>query len=521
MGWKASAMPVNSTFCGLALAECCTRYNSTSGSFMQEQDCTCVEEGQDPMLFESVLPGERNLYHWRVQDFQGLDDADGERRRISFDVEVCQGSAHIYVKALDQPPVPSADDHHFSATEHYGPNSIAVLALRGQFYVSVVGADDDEDIVAAAETIPSLNYTAPTASSSSSNTTSSSSNGVTTIPSLQMPTELAGYGARQPRTVYHMRVHFDDDGEYGRPSRPALGNEGNLTVTNLFTEQLVLDDGTLSMYVDLTTPLAPGYPPANSTDSATTDYPVLEYRVVVARNATPTDEEMQEAEEALAAGDVQAAALATDGALHCGSGAHPGACVTSSPCGVMMSMVPRGDWVALPSDGGEHTLIADGLLQDEPYRFAVIVRDPSLPASQRDDPLRMSVYTATEGTPEYFKEEKLHSNSTIYIILGSVAGVLLLALVGVLVCRWRLASTMREKQAERALITSEEVKDLRNKARERQSRRSLGGKSKGSRGSGESRSRSASGEEPGRALSQPVTAQPAPQVAGASQAPML
>jgi len=227
------------------------------------------------------------------------------------------------------------------------------------------------------------------------------------------------------------------------------------------------------MLVTLTTPLAPGFPHANSTEAATTEYPVLEYRVVVARNATPGDDELAEAMTALEVGDVEAAAAATDGSLHCGAGAHEGACVTSTPCGVMMSMAPRGEWIALPSDGGEHTLVAEGLLQDEPYRFTVLSRDPSLPTMHRDDPLRMSVYTATEGTPEYFKEEKLHSDTTLYIILGCVAGVLLLALVGVLLCRWRLASTMRDKQAERALMSSEEVNSLREQARERQSRRTL------------------------------------------------
>lgn len=155
---------------------------------MQESGCTCVEEGAGAARFESVLPGESNLYHWRVQDFQGLDNADGERRRIAFDVEVCQGSAHVYVKALDEAPAPSALDHHFSAVEDYGPNSIAVLALRGQFYVAVSGADTDPAIVSAARLAPAMNGT-------SSSSSSAAALNASAPPVLSVPQMLAGYSA--------------------------------------------------------------------------------------------------------------------------------------------------------------------------------------------------------------------------------------------------------------------------------------------------------------------------------------
>lgn len=187
---------------------------------------------------------------------------------------------------------------------------------------------------------------------------------------------------------------------------PAVGGGGELVVDNLFTDALVLDGDTLSMVVQFQTPISD------------VDF---EYRVFTVANRS-------------------------DSSGPCSSLGAPGACVTSTACGVLSSMQPASEWTSFPSDGRNVSVVVPNMEQEQQYFFSVVMREPG----QEGNLMRYNVYTAQTGVPKYEKTSQLHSSQTVAIVAGSAGAFVFVLLILIFWGRQRLVQAFRNRRAKKA-----------------------------------------------------------------------
>lgn len=198
----------------------------------------------------------------------------------------------------------------------------------------------------------------------------------------------------------------------GKQAYPVPGDGGHLSISSVFTDALLLPNDTMSMRV--------GFAPV-SDDDGSSNAAGWEYRVY------------------------SAATNSSGYGAPCSHDGFPGACITSTVCGIQRAMLPATPWVSVAALSGRNASIeVAGLRQNTQYLFSVIGRPTGLDLSVA--PHLAVVYTSETGMPTYSKATQLHSDTTILITLGVILGVVFLLFAIAFMARARL---MRAFQARR------------------------------------------------------------------------
>jgi hypothetical protein len=106
-------------------------------------DCTPLSN-DTVLVDETVQPGQYKHFHWTVSNYLDLDDARGDRRSVTFEVQPCNGTTHLFVKALEL-PWPTRTSHDYASVNDGAPNAVTVRLLRAQYFVSVYGGHSASD----------------------------------------------------------------------------------------------------------------------------------------------------------------------------------------------------------------------------------------------------------------------------------------------------------------------------------------------------------------------------------------